>query len=284
MLSSAYLVSFYFLSLLAQIYDFRIYSFRFCLAHSPTARDTRSKQSGSTAITHCSNKASDPQNVIGMPNPIHQGTHSPTRSTQAQASSTTIYLLPFCSQKYSFFFSVPSYRTNSIHFLGMFLQGAGDVCVILKLSKLFLFLVFFSQFLHTQFARMVAHCSYCGVSAALRVFFSRVLDSGIFWGVTPVFSLRHYFSHLYWTPVTPSDLVTHKIFPSFLKPCLAALILRHISFSLPYLSILAFKYLIFNYLPVVLSTATHLLKKSLLYHSLIIFSSIILFFPLLPFW
>lgn len=81
-----------------------------------------------------------------------------------------------------------------------------------------------------------------------------------------------------------SDLVTHKIFPSFLKPCLAALILRHISFSLPYLSILAFKYLIFNYLPVVLSTATHLLKKSLFYHSLIIFSSIILFFPLLPFW
>lgn len=108
-------------------------------------------------------------------------THSPTRSTQSQASSTTIYLLPFCSQKYSpLFFSVPSYRTNSIHFLDMFPQGAGDVCVILKLSKLFLFLVFFSQFLHTQFARMVAHCSYCGVSAALRVFFSRVLDSGIF--------------------------------------------------------------------------------------------------------
>lgn len=133
------------LSLLAQTYDFWIYSFRFCLAHSSTARNTISKQSESTTITHSSNKASPHQNLrLGCPIPFIKDTFS----HQVNTGLDFIYyflLLPFAPKNIPFFFFLyASSYTISIYFLGRFLQGAGDVCVILKLSKLLLLL--FSQF------------------------------------------------------------------------------------------------------------------------------------------
>lgn len=137
----------------------------------------------------------------------------------------------------------------------MFPQGGSNVCVTLELSKSFLFLVVFSQIFHnplvllSRFARMVAQFFYDGVCicSSKRMFFNLILDSDIFWGVIPVFSLRYCFSYLYWTPVTISELVTSKIFSSFLMPCLRASTPRHILFFLPYLPFLMFRYLIFHF-------------------------------------
>lgn len=129
------LFCFLLLFLLVQTYDFRIYSFRFCLAQSPTARNTRPRQSGCTATTHHSNRTSHPQNLIGVDNP--KDTFSYQVNTGVDFISYYV-LAPILLPK------------NILIFLCDF---------ILKLSKLVLFLAFFSQFFHTQLAKMEYFCS-----------------------------------------------------------------------------------------------------------------------------
>ena len=95
------------------------------------------------------------------------------------------YYLPAPIYYSHFFFCAFSQCTNSIHFLHMFPQGTSDVCVILELSKSFLFLVTFSQlfqFTWYSCSNVQGWVSHYGVSiwSSQRVFFDHALDSSIF--------------------------------------------------------------------------------------------------------
>lgn len=112
-------------------------------------------------------------------------------------------------------------------------QGASNIHGMLKVSKLFLFLVIVSRIRFSiisleqlsQCARMVTHFSYVGVCISTSVF------SIMFWILASSeesfqFSLKNIVSLTFVVPGTVSDLVTFEISPSFLKPGLREIIPR----------------------------------------------------------
>lgn len=133
-------------------------------------------------------------------------------------------------------------------------QGASNTHGILKVSKSFFFLVIVSRVEFSiisleqlsQCARMFTHFSYVEVCISTsNSFFHYVLDSGIFWRVISVFSQRHCFSylccsrHCFWF----SNIWNISLFSitQFKRNYPQA----YLFFSLSYLPLLAFKYLIF---------------------------------------
>lgn len=133
-------------------------------------------------------------------------------------------------------------------------QGASNTHGILKVSKSFFFLVIVSRVEFSiisleqlsQCARMFTHFSYVEVCISTsNSFFHYVLDSGIFWRVISVFSQRHCFSylccsrHCFWF----SNIWNISLFSitRFKRNYPQA----YLFFSLSYLPLLAFKYLIF---------------------------------------
>ena len=126
----------------------------------------------------------------------------------------------------------------------MFPQGTSDVCVILELSKSFLFLVTFCQlfqFTWYSCSNVQGWVSHYGVSiwSSQRVFFDHALDSSIFWGFISFFPLKHCSSCLYWIQLTIwfSNIQNISLFS---KSLLRAITPKHTSFFLQYLPLLVF--------------------------------------------
>ena len=134
-------------------------------------------------------------------------------------------------------------------------RGASNIHGILKVSKSFFFLVIVSRIEFSiisleqlsQCARMVTHFFYVGVCISTsNCYFHHVLDSGIFWRVIPVFfPKKHCFSYLCctWHCFSFSNIWNISLFSKtrFKRNYPQT----YLFFSLSYLPLLAFKYLIF---------------------------------------